>query len=263
MKSFFFRMHLAGAHFAVSASIIACIGLVFWMRWYASPAWYLSGADRILLLLICVDVFIGPFITLIIANPEKSRMELVRDLLIVVFFQVSALIWGVNSLWQGRPLYMVFAVDRFELVQASQFPKDLPKEYLTSDKGFSPDGWRQLNWVWANPPKDGDESQTVLFNAIFAGVDISIMPVYYAPLFDGKKDIRERALSLQMLLDFVKGKKIKESLSMYENRDDIIALPAMGRERSAILLMNKNSMTYIDYIDINPFEITIWPQKQS
>lgn len=160
---------------------------------------------------------------------------------------------------------MVFAVDRFELIQASQFPEDLPEEFLKSDKGFSFSKWKRLDWVWAKPPENSSESQTVLFNAIYAGVDISIMPCYYTPLLEAKNNILKRSLSLRSLYDFLEDKNMevasnKEWLEL-NDRNDIVALPAVGRERSAILLVNKESMEYIDYIKLDPFKVTIWPKR--
>src|ERR1700741_2187941 len=114
-----FRLKAFGLHLLGSASALTLILGGLYLGWYRWPGWYLAGALRVLVIVAIVDVGLGPTLTLIVANPRKLRRALARDIGIIVAVQVVALIYGATTLWQGRPLYYTFSVNRLELVQAS------------------------------------------------------------------------------------------------------------------------------------------------
>ena len=81
--------------------------------------WYLTGVQRVLIILVVVDLIVGPTLTFIIANPKKPRRELLRDVAIIATVQILALAYGAATLWRGRPLYYAYFVNRVQMVQAS------------------------------------------------------------------------------------------------------------------------------------------------
>jgi len=56
------------------------------------------------IVMIGVDVVLGPMLTFIFANTKKPRRELARDLGVFVVFQLCALTYGSLSLWNCRLL---------------------------------------------------------------------------------------------------------------------------------------------------------------
>jgi len=61
---------------------------------------------------------LGPLLTLLIASATKPRRELARDIAMIAAVQLAALAYGTTTLWRGRPLYYVYAVNRLEMIQA-------------------------------------------------------------------------------------------------------------------------------------------------
>src|SRR6185312_8452573 len=114
-----FRLTAFVLHLCASAGVLTLILGGMYLGWYRWPGWYLSGVMHVVGIVVLVDVVIGPTLTLIIANPGKPRGELMRDLAIIVSVQVAALLYGATTLWNGRPLYYTFSVNRLEFVQAS------------------------------------------------------------------------------------------------------------------------------------------------
>src|SRR5580698_2143194 len=104
-----FRIKAFSLHLASSAIVLTLILGALYLGWYRWPGWHLTEVTQVVLIMVCVDVVLGPTLTFIIANQKKSRRELTRDIGIIVTIQLCALIYGSASLWNGRPLYYAFS----------------------------------------------------------------------------------------------------------------------------------------------------------
>ncbi len=140
----------ATKHFFISLSVaLLCAGFVFFL-WYPAPLGKLLGGQDLFILLTSVDVVCGPLLTLIVFDPKKSRKELVRDLGIIGLLQLIALVYGLLTITNARPVYLAFEGDRFRLVRGIDVDKDLiPKEF----GNFSLTGPRLISVA---VPKPGD-----------------------------------------------------------------------------------------------------------
>lgn len=76
------------------------------------------GEAKLFLKVVCSDLALGPSISLVIFNTKKSRKELIIDYLIVSAIQLAALIYRVSVVAVSRPVFVIFMVDRFEVVTA-------------------------------------------------------------------------------------------------------------------------------------------------
>ena len=63
-------------HLAISAAIGLAVVTLMLVVWYSRPYFKAMGEDMLILLLIGVDVVIGPLITLIIFDPKKKGLKL-------------------------------------------------------------------------------------------------------------------------------------------------------------------------------------------
>ncbi len=106
----------AAKHLGVSALIaLGCAALVFGV-WYPYPYSELASGRQLFVLLVTVDVIVGPLLSLVVYNPSKPRRELWRDLGIVFTLQFAALGYGLHSVAQARPVWLAFEGDRFRVV---------------------------------------------------------------------------------------------------------------------------------------------------
>ena len=178
----------------------ACIALFFaalvYQIWYPSPFREMFGVGRIFLLILFVDVVCGPFLTLLLANPRKSRREITVDLGIIGVIQLLALSYGLHSVWFGRPVVLAFESDRLVVVSASEI------DTLSLDK--APDALRRL-------PSSGvllvatraHTSNTELLTSIdlsMAGLTPAMRPDWWEPMDNHLEKIRIRAKPLSDLV---------------------------------------------------------------
>lgn len=125
-------------HFFLSLAVAALMAFLVLGVWFPYPLRYLAGGLDLFWILIGVDVVCGPVLTGLLYSPYKPRRELITDLSLIVFIQLGALIYGVYSIAQARPVALVFEVDRIVAVTAAQvdvaaLPRALPQ-------------WQSLSW---------------------------------------------------------------------------------------------------------------------
>jgi hypothetical protein len=179
-------------HFCFSLVVAAICAAVVFGLWYPYPYRELSGGLTLFILIVSVDVVCGPLLTAVIFNPVKPRKELVRDLSLVAVIQLAALVYGVYTLAQARPVYMVFEVDRFNVISAI----DVDEAVLAK----APKQWSTLPlWgprvIGSREPKDGDE-RVKSIDMSLQGVEPSMRPDWWEDLDLSRGKILERSKSV-------------------------------------------------------------------
>lgn len=185
----------AGIHLLLSAAIIGGVVLVMLRLWYPSPLFEAAGGKRLLFILAAVHLTIGPLLTLIIFKSGKKG--LVFDLTVIALMQAAALAYGVHTVHLARPVYLVFTVDRFELVTAKDLdPADLVLVTRPEFKRPGPGGPRYIGVI---APSDPEERLKVTITAL-SGKDLKMYPQYYVPYAEVAETALKRAEPLEKLL---------------------------------------------------------------
>jgi hypothetical protein len=185
-----FRLRAAAIHLAISASLAVALVLLITTVWYPSPLFELAKGRDIFLILISCDITLGPVMTLIIFNLRKPRAELVRDLAIIATVQLAAMIYGVSTLLQGRPAYIVYNSGQFNVPLANEIVdgKADAKAGATADE-TAPAPWFGPKLVGAKLPSDVEENNRLLFSAVSGRGDVFQMPRYFVPYDDVKTEV--------------------------------------------------------------------------
>lgn len=192
-----FRLTAFAWHLSGSLGALSLVLGSLYLGWYRWPGWYLTGALGVVPILIAVDAALGPFITLLIANPRKPRRELLRDIALIVTVQLAALAYGSFTLWSGRPLYYAFSEDRLQLVQASDID---PREIALarqSNPDFAPHWYSLPRWVWAPLPEDARERAAIVDSARKGGDDVIQMPRYFKAWSQGLAALRQQLKTVE------------------------------------------------------------------
>ena len=188
----------AGIH-SLCTMLIACLAAwVVFGVWYAYPYRELSGGRELFLLVVAVDVVCGPLLTFVLFNPKKPRKELWMDLGVVAFIQLAALGYGMWTVWQARPLYLVHEVDRYKVISV---PDIKAEELKALPANLKPQLWAGPQTVSIRPPKNAEEYNKVLFEAATGGRDYAERPEFYIP-YEGEAALKslKRAKPLTVFL---------------------------------------------------------------
>ena len=188
------RLRAGLIHLSLSAAIAALVFLPIYFFWYPDVLYESAGGRDLFLLIVSVDVTLGPLITTIIFVPGKRG--LLFDLVCIGTIQTLALAYGVYVLFESRPVYFVFVKDRFELVRANQYPEgELEKG---AAKGYDRLSLTGPKIVGAHMPEDAKERLDMIFSGM-GGADVQLYPRYYAPYDEVRAQAREKGEALQKL----------------------------------------------------------------
>jgi hypothetical protein len=115
------RLVAAGVHFLCSLVIFSLLLFLVIKVWYPQPYFSAAGGWQGLKIVALVDLVLGPLVTLIIFSPKKPAKELLLDMSVIVAIQLSALAYGVYTVYTQRPVAAVFWESKFYTVPASAF----------------------------------------------------------------------------------------------------------------------------------------------
>lgn len=168
----------AGMHSIGSLAVaLLAAGLVF-VLWYPYPYRELAGGRDLFTLVLTVDAVCGPLLTLVLFNPQKPRKEMRFDIGCVVLIQSLALGYGLWTVWQARPLFLVLEVDRYRVIAA---PDVDAHALATLPTELAPHYWGAPRMVGIRAPKDATESNAVLFQSAVGGRDFGARPEFFVP----------------------------------------------------------------------------------
>lgn len=162
-------------HLAISAAIVAAALFAALFVWYPPPLFDAVGAGTLLFILAGVDVTLGPLLTTLIFRAGKPGLKF--DLAFIALVQTAALAYGGYTMLLARPVYLVFSVDRFEVVVEADIPAEEQAKATSPEFRQSPlAGYRV---VAARVPDDRKERDRITSAAVFAGHDLSHFPQHY------------------------------------------------------------------------------------
>lgn len=169
------RWKAAGSHLALSILVIGGIAVTAFLLWYPHGLYKVAGLDRILLVMLGIDLTAGPLLTLILYKPGKWGLKF--DLVMVAIAQLAFLGYGLHTLWDGRPVFLVGTPDTFTVVFASE----VSDEDLALAK--RPE-WRRLSWtgpvlVGTRMPDDPEQRRVIIDEFMAGGAGIERSPKYY------------------------------------------------------------------------------------
>lgn len=255
-----FRFKVSGLHLLASVCSLSLVIGGFYLGWYGWPSWYLLGADYLVGILVLVDVGLGPLATLVVSSPAKPRMELRRDIGLIVLIQIAALGYGIQTLWAGRPLYYAFSVDRIQIVPAAVFDEKRLEKARQLKAAIMP-SWASLpQWIWTALPENPEERQRLIAQSILGGPDIISMPQYFRPLAEADVAIRQQLLPPRTLLDShgLSNAGYQSAIAkLGRSESELGVLPVQGRTRDGAWIFDRTSGEPLAF-----HPVVVWGAKQ-
>jgi len=245
------RWKASGIHLLISIAVGVCVLALLFGVWYPSPYFAASGGQELLLVLLGVDIVLGPLLTLIVFKSGKKSLRF--DLGVIAALQAGALIYGLHVITEARPVFIVWAVDRFTVVAANQIdPKDLAE-------GGRPE-FRSLAWtgpriVAARLPSDSKERTDLAFSGL-AGKDVESFPRYYV---DYASEVPTLLLRARPLADLRRrgeraSREIDAWLAAHGRAESaVVWLPVLARHASVSMLLDAQSGTPLAALAIDPW----------
>jgi hypothetical protein len=190
------KLRAFSLHLIVSVILAAMSAALVFYFWFPYPYREISGGRELFSLIVMVDVILGPLITFVVFNPSKSRKEKILDFSVIGFLQLGALLYGLWSVAQARPVYMVFEYNRLRVVHVA----DVPPELL--DKAGPP--YQTLPMTKAGllslRPMAVAEQMQMTMGAL-SGLPLAARPELWQPYDSAHSEILEQSKPAKQLLE--------------------------------------------------------------
>lgn len=243
----FFRLRAGLIHLSLSALVALIAICVVFLLWYPQPLQRAVGVTEIFFIVLGVDVVIGPLLTAVVYKQGKKSLRF--DLATIAVLQLAAFAYGMWTVAEGRPAWLVFSADRFDLVQAYEIDQ---RKLAEAKPEYRTVSWSGPRWISAHRPDSAEQRQTVLFEAMIAGVDIPQRPELYQPLEVEAAAMRQRAHPLDELVSYNTQSEVDAVLARWPEANAY--LPMMARVRPMTVLIEKSSARVIAVVDLNPWQ---------
>ena len=193
-----YAMRYAIRHGILSLLVVTFSAAAVYGLLYPQPYQVMLGVSRIFLLLLVVDAVCGPLLTLLLTSPRKSRRERWVDFTLIGLMQLAALLYGLHSVWIGRPVVLAFEVDRLVVATANEVQTE------TDSLAQAPEGMQRLPWwgvlqVGTRSPQ-GNEEMFASVALSMSGVSPAMRPGWWQPWDMAVEGIRRRAIPVTRLL---------------------------------------------------------------
>lgn len=244
------RWKASAIHLSISAIIALIAAAVFLLIWYPPPYFTAAGADELVLLLVGVDVCLGPLLTLIVFKPGKRGLRF--DLTCIGIVQSIAFVYGLNVVLDSRPIFLVGVKDRFVLVSANEISDDDLANGSAPE--FRSRSWTGPRLVSAHLPADPVERNALISEA-FSGRDVQNLPKYYAPFAKASPDLLAHTKSVEAL-KLSSEERSKLVAWMGEHRLDPSTarwLPLVARKRDCVMFVDPADAAPKGAIVIDPW----------
>lgn len=241
------RIQFFLGHLAISCLIALVFVLIVFLVWYPPPLAKAVGVTSIFLMLCGIDVIIGPLFTLLVYKEGKRNLKF--DLIVIVAIQLSAFLYGFYSIAHGRPAWIVFNIDRFDLVRVVDIDE---RQLLKTKPEYQRPSYFLPRLVAAIKPENIKEKNQLDMESIISGVELSQRPNLYVPLDTQKASITKHLKNMDELKKFNKEADVAKLKKDYPQADSW--LPLKGLVKDMVVLMNKENAQPVKIVDLRPWE---------
>ncbi|MCW8929226.1 MAG: hypothetical protein OQL19_03185 [Gammaproteobacteria bacterium] len=240
-------------HFSISAAIVFSFLLIVYFIWYPEELLLIEGGLFVILVLVGVDLVLGPGMTAIVY--KKGKKGLIMDLSIIAMVQIVAFGYGAFTIMNERPQYLGFIVDRFIPIPASIIDTD---ELV--DKSLLNSLFSTPKLIYITKPKDNKEREAIMMNALAGGKDREYYPKLYRAYNDFSDLIvnDDHQLIIDKVIEHNKNKMVLDMLNRVTikynlKQDEMVFYPIQGKKKDMLVVLNKADASLLEILDIDPW----------
>ena len=251
-KSLVGRLNPAAIHLPASAAVAVLAALLIFAVWYPSPFDQMAGGVSLFVLLVSVDVVLGPALTFVAADPAKRRSEFRRDLAVIVALQLAAFAYGIHTISFPRPVYESYEIDRFRIVTAADIETD---ELAKAPADLRELPWRGPRVIAAVQPRDPAEQ----FKAVelsLAGIHLSMLPSNWRPYGEENRHAWSAARPVPVLVakyPEISGDVARLAAASGTAVDQLRFLPVLSRQVSWVAIVAPPDARVVGHLPVEGF----------
>lgn len=244
------KLHASAIYLSISIAILLVFLSVVLLVWYPAPYFEINGSWKVLWILAGTYMTLGPLLMLILFKPDKPGLKF--DIICVALIQTSALLYGGTIIYQQRPEFVVFGIDRFSTVTAAEVEFDrLKYPVLQRTTGIGP------LLAQARPPENLKLHQELLFGVLFEDKkDMEFRAELYEPYQPDLQQLRSHSIDLTQIATLSADAKqaIAEFAAQHDGRlDDYLYLPLKGKNKDIVMVLSPKDGLPVGSIPTSPW----------
>lgn len=257
----FGRIAAAATHFIICLVIAAVVMAIFWGVWYPNGLTDVADATDLLLIILGVDIVVGPLLTLVLFVPGKKGLFF--DLVFIAVLQVAALAYGVHAMLQTRPIFLVALSDRLQLVSANEI--DDVQLALAPSPDFGYRSYTGPVLVGSRDPEDPQRFASLTGEILMGGPEIDRRPEFYVPFAPMATSLAARAKNLSSWSPFdEEGPKLAFTWAKARGLlpESVAVVPIDGRGGRFAMLMTVDSGELLRVFPFDPGPVVLSPTPE-
>jgi len=238
------KLKASGIHLSLSLVIFFVLAYQIYYVWYPVPYFSVDGGWQGIRLIAAVDLVLGPLITFLIFDLRKSRRAILFDLVVIAVVQIGALIYGITTTYQQRPVAVVL-IDQFMVgtIESSYGSQLKSLDDLSQFSSESP------LVIFADMPQTREALNKVMRLKIEDGIPEAAQIHLYQPPNMLSKGLQDRQTGyLGLLEDLGMKANWEQWLEVNQKqREDVLIAPFNARYGLIWLIFDQDA-TYLDYL---------------
>lgn len=227
--------------------ILTFLSLVFFI-WYPESFLKMEGGLIVIMVLVAVDIIVGPSLTFIVFNPDKK--ELYFDLSVIVLLQIIAFGYGAFIIYEERPVYVSFYENWFTLIPASSIDID-----DLEDKSLETHIFDSPRFVYVQIPTTRVERKELIATIKKEGKTEDFLPKYYRSYQENMDYVIKGSASLNLknILKKHPEQKVEiEKIAQNLAIESLVYYPIKGNMEKRIIVLNPNDGQMLGILAIAP-----------
>lgn len=240
------RVRFFSIHFLCSVLIVLIASAIIFGLWYPAPLAKALGVTPLFLMLILIDMVIGPLFGWLVYKEGKKTLKF--DLSIVIILQICAFSYGFYTIAQGRPVWVVYDTASFIVVKNS----DIYKQNINSAEAeFQHSSWFGPVSVALNLKSVNAQGNRNILNTMADERMTIRSPINYGNLVLAKQKMNYSALPLSLLEQYNGKADVQKIVKKYPDANAWLGLSAPLQDM--VVLINKESTKIVKIVDLKPW----------
>ncbi len=245
------RLGVFGLRLLPTLALLGIVVTAVYELWYPGGHAGLAGVGLPVVVLAGAALVLGPILSGVVYRPGKPGLA--ADLVVLAALELATVIVLTTLLYLRQPAYLVFAVDRFEVVSRGEVdPAAFMEPGLARRPGHAP------RLVHARVPTDPAVFDRLLDETVFMGLpDIDRRPEFWRPYAPAVPLVLAKARPLGALLG--PGDPRRAAVTRWLAERGAVAetfrfLPVRGRRADGALVIHARVGFPVAVLPVDPWE---------
>lgn len=215
--------------------------------WYPYPLMQAAGAQNLLIIIILVNVSLAFAFAIMIFI--KTKIDFKKDIIISMLIQLLFLTVSLYGVYNIKPVWMAYNVDRFELILNNDL---VSSDIYKADKQYKNPNLLPPQYVGVNFAQNNEERTQNMFDEALRSISIARRPERYVPFTRINEKVRNRAQNLIFLEEYNDKTKVEFFIEKYPQADSFVPLQANAVDMTVLLDKNSDKQV-IAIVDLRPW----------